>query len=110
MYDKKCISVTSHTLDPSLLSQTVTLSRTPPPSSVTYFMDFTYFMDIEELVREAADDWEDGIEVGGKWIKALRFARYLRPESPDDYCKKPGNAAMWIWRRMETINWTKHND
>ena len=26
-------------LTPSLLSQTVTLSRTPSPSSVTYFMD-----------------------------------------------------------------------
>src|SRR6218665_3261128 len=33
------ISVTSHALDPSPLSQTVTPSRTPSPSSVTYFMD-----------------------------------------------------------------------
>ena len=39
MYDKKFISVTSHVLDPLPLSQTVTLSRTPSPSSVTYFMD-----------------------------------------------------------------------
>src|SRR6218665_1867374 len=31
MYDKKCISVTSHALYPSPLSQTVTPSRTPPP-------------------------------------------------------------------------------
>src|SRR6218665_4103555 len=38
MYDKKCISVTSHASDPhSPLSQTVTPSRTP--SNVTYFMD-----------------------------------------------------------------------
>src|SRR6218665_2089277 len=36
---KKCISVTSHALDPLPLSQTVTPSRTPSPSSVTYFMD-----------------------------------------------------------------------
>ena len=35
MYDKKFISVTSHALDPI----PVTLSRTPSPSSVTYFMD-----------------------------------------------------------------------
>jgi len=39
-YDKKILSVTSHTLDPSsALSQTVTPSRTPSLSSVTYFMD-----------------------------------------------------------------------
>src|SRR6218665_2627769 len=36
---KICISVTSHALDPSPLSQTVTPSRTPSPSSVAYFMD-----------------------------------------------------------------------
>ncbi len=36
---KKFISVTSHALDPLPLSQTVTPSRTPSPSSVTYFMD-----------------------------------------------------------------------
>src|SRR6218665_3911831 len=36
---KICISVTSHALDPLPLSQTVTPSRTPSPSSVTYFMD-----------------------------------------------------------------------
>src|SRR6218665_2406242 len=35
---KICISVTSHVLDPLPLSQTVTPSRTPSPSSVTYFM------------------------------------------------------------------------
>ena len=35
----KSISVTSHALDPLPLSQTVTLSRTSSPSSVTYFMD-----------------------------------------------------------------------
>ena len=29
---------------------------------------------IEELVREAIDDLEDGIKVGGRWIKTLRFA------------------------------------
>ena len=35
-----CISVTSHALDrPLPLSQTVTPSRTPSPSRVTYFMD-----------------------------------------------------------------------
>ena len=39
MYDKKCINVTSHALDPLPLSQTVTPTRTPSPSSVTYFMD-----------------------------------------------------------------------
>jgi len=39
MYDKKIISVTSHALDRLSLSQTVTPSPTPPPSSVTYFMD-----------------------------------------------------------------------
>ena len=39
MYDKKSISVTSHALYPHPLSQTVTPSRTPPPSSVTYFVD-----------------------------------------------------------------------
>src|SRR6218665_2698294 len=33
------ISVTSHALDPLPLSQTVTLSPTPSPSTVTYFMD-----------------------------------------------------------------------
>src|SRR6218665_2545864 len=37
---KICISVTSHALDPPL-SQAVTPSRTPSPSSVTYFMDGT---------------------------------------------------------------------
>src|SRR6218665_1670885 len=36
---KKFISVTSHALLPPPLSQTVTPSRTPSPSSVTYFMD-----------------------------------------------------------------------
>ena len=41
MYDKKCISVTSHALDPLCpLSQTFTPTWTPSsPSSVTYFMD-----------------------------------------------------------------------
>jgi len=39
MYDKKIISVTLHALDPLPLLQTVTLSRTPSPSSVTYFMN-----------------------------------------------------------------------
>ena len=29
---------------------------------------------IEELVREAVEDMEEGIKVGGRWIKALRFA------------------------------------
>ena len=29
---------------------------------------------IEELVRETVEDMEEGIKVGGKWIKALRFA------------------------------------
>src|SRR6218665_3013274 len=29
---------------------------------------------IEELVREAVEDLEEGIKVGGRWIKALRFA------------------------------------
>src|SRR6218665_1510786 len=29
---------------------------------------------IEELVREAVEDVEEGIKVGGRWIKALRFA------------------------------------
>src|SRR6218665_2014621 len=29
---------------------------------------------IEELVREALEDLEEGIKVGGRWIKALRFA------------------------------------
>ena len=42
MYDKKFISVTSHALNPPPLSQTVTPSRTPSPSSVTYFMDGPY--------------------------------------------------------------------
>jgi len=28
---------------------------------------------IEELVREAVDD-KEGVKVGGRWIKALRFA------------------------------------
>ena len=41
---KKCLSVTSHVLDPLPLSQTVTLSRTPTPSSVTYFMDAPKFI------------------------------------------------------------------
>src|SRR6218665_71855 len=36
---KICISVTSHALGPLPLSQTATPSRTPSPSSVTYFMD-----------------------------------------------------------------------
>src|SRR6218665_3813764 len=36
---KICISMTSHALDPLPLSQSVTPSRTPSPSSVTYFMD-----------------------------------------------------------------------
>ena len=40
MYDNKFISVNSHALDP--LSQTVTPSRIPPPSSVTYFMDGSF--------------------------------------------------------------------
>jgi len=39
MYDKIFISLTSPALDPSPLSQTVTLYRTPSPSSMTYFMD-----------------------------------------------------------------------
>jgi len=31
---------------------------------------------IEELVREAVDNLEEGIkEAGGRWIKALRFCR-----------------------------------
>jgi len=38
MYDTKFISVSSHALDPPL-PQTVTPSRTPTPSSVTYFID-----------------------------------------------------------------------
>src|SRR6218665_4090086 len=29
---------------------------------------------IEELVREAVEDLEEGEKVGGRWIKALRFA------------------------------------
>src|SRR6218665_1606882 len=29
---------------------------------------------IEELVREAVEDLEEGTKVGGRWIKALRFA------------------------------------
>src|SRR5678816_1970525 len=29
---------------------------------------------IEELVREAVEDMEEGIKVSGRWIKALRFA------------------------------------
>ena len=29
---------------------------------------------IEELIREAVDGTEEGIKVGGKWVKALRFA------------------------------------
>jgi len=56
---------------------------------------------IEELVREAAENLEENIKVGGKWIKELRFA-----------CDQPmiarnwgGLQAMWIWRRMENINW-----
>src|SRR6218665_3427173 len=39
MYDKKFKSVTSHALGPPPLSQTVTPSRIPSPSSVTYFTD-----------------------------------------------------------------------
>ena len=39
---KKCIRVTSHALYPPPLSQTVTPTRTPSPSSVTYFMDGPY--------------------------------------------------------------------
>src|SRR6218665_3172840 len=39
---KICISVTSHALYPLPLSQTVTPSQTPSPSSVTYFMDGPY--------------------------------------------------------------------
>ena len=39
MYENFSQSVTSHALEPSPLSQTVTPSRTPSPSSVTYFMD-----------------------------------------------------------------------
>src|SRR6218665_688320 len=37
-----CISMTSHALDPLPRPQTVTPSRTPPPSSVTYSMDGPY--------------------------------------------------------------------
>src|SRR6218665_1470346 len=33
-----------------------------------------YLTSIEELVREAVEDLEEGIKVGGRWIKALRFA------------------------------------
>src|SRR5688572_16320934 len=29
---------------------------------------------LEELVREAAEDLEEGIKFGGRWITALRFA------------------------------------
>jgi len=29
---------------------------------------------IEELVPEAVEDLEEGIKVGGRWIKALKFA------------------------------------
>src|SRR6218665_159663 len=39
MYEFFLESVTSHALGPPPLSQTVTPSRTPSPSSVTYFMD-----------------------------------------------------------------------
>src|SRR6218665_2310226 len=39
MYEIFCKSVTSHSLEPPPLSQTVTPSWTPSPSSVTYFMD-----------------------------------------------------------------------
>ena len=40
MYDKKNLQVWRHMLfNPLPLSQTVTPSRTPSPSSVTYFMD-----------------------------------------------------------------------
>src|SRR6218665_3389683 len=48
MYDKKFISVTSHALDPLSLSQTVTLSQTPSPSSVTYFMDGPVYIPAEQ--------------------------------------------------------------
>src|SRR6218665_3581707 len=50
MYDKKSISVTSHALYPPL-SQTVPPSRTPPqPSSVTYFMDGPYIIELVFLL------------------------------------------------------------
>jgi len=39
MYDKKIISATSHDLYPPPSVTTVTPSRTPSPSSVTYFID-----------------------------------------------------------------------
>src|SRR6218665_1353971 len=38
MFQRNFKSVTSHALGPLLLSQTVTPSRTPPLSSVTYFI------------------------------------------------------------------------
>jgi len=48
---KICISVTSHALDPLPLSQTVIPSRTPSPSSVTYFMDGPKFHEIYETSK-----------------------------------------------------------
>src|SRR6218665_2356683 len=42
MYEKDVRSVTSRALGPLPLSQTFTLSWTPSPSSVTYFMDGPY--------------------------------------------------------------------
>ena len=56
MYDKKkFISVTSHALYPLLpLSQTVTLSRTLSPSSVTYFMDGPLGENVERDFQDVA--------------------------------------------------------
>ena len=48
---KICIRVTSHALDPLPLSQTVTPSRTPSPSSATYFMDGPYAV-MKEIQNE----------------------------------------------------------
>src|SRR6218665_980186 len=43
MYDKNCLSVTSHALDPLSCHKLSHLLGPPPPSSVTYFMDGPYW-------------------------------------------------------------------
>jgi hypothetical protein len=52
---------------------------------------------IEELIREAVDGTEEGIKVGGKWIKALRFA--------DDQAMLAGSEKD-LQRMMDRLNAT----
>ena len=50
---KNFISVTSHALYTLPLSQTVTPSQTPSPSSVTYFMDGPLYGKLKEVTQAA---------------------------------------------------------